>query len=94
MTFGEKIRNELLYHITREAAKISAISSDKIGKYEYLTGGKILPSDQRQFFLIGIHSMQGWRATTRHGFTRKRNTKRLRHTWNLFRKNLKLKDVF
>ena len=44
------------------------------------------------FFKIGIHSMQGWTAT-RHGVTRKRNTKRFRHTWNLFRKNLQLKDV-
>ena len=44
------------------------------------------------FFKIGIHSMQGWTATTRHGVTRKRNTKILRHTWNLFRKNLQLKD--
>ena len=44
-------------------------------------------------FLIGIHSMQGWTATTRHGVTRKRNTKRLRHKGNLFRKNLQLKDV-
>ena len=45
------------------------------------------------FFLIGIHSMQGWTATTGHGITRKRNTKRLRHIGNLFRKNLQLKDV-
>ena len=42
---------------------------------------------------IGIHSMQDWRATTRLGITRKRNTKRLRLTGNLFRKNLQLKDV-
>ena len=42
------------------------------------------------FFLIGIHSMQGWTATTRHGVTRK---KRLQGTENLFRKNLQLKDV-
>ena len=34
--------------------------------------------------LIGIYSMQGWTATTRHGITRKANTKRLRHTGNLF----------
>ena len=40
------------------------------------------------FFLIEIHSMQGWTATTRHGVARKRNTKRLRHAGNLFRKNL------
>ena len=45
------------------------------------------------FFLIGIYSMQGWIATIRHGFTRKRNTKRLKCTGNLFRKNLQLKDV-
>ena len=45
------------------------------------------------FFLIGIHSMQGWTATTRHGVTRKRSTKRLERTGNLFRKNLQLKDV-
>ena len=45
------------------------------------------------FFLIGIHSMQRWTATARHGVTRKRNTKRLKHTGNLFRKNLRLKSV-
>ena len=38
---------------------------------------------------IGVHfPMQDWTATTRHGVTRKRNTKRLRHIGNLFRKNL------
>ena len=37
-------------------------------------------------FLIRIHSMQGWTATTRHWLTRKRSTKRLKHTGNLFRK--------
>ena len=45
------------------------------------------------FFLIGIHSMQGWTATMRHGVTRKRSTKRLEHTGNLFRKNLQLKNM-
>ena len=44
MTIGNKIRDEKLqYDITREAAKISPLSSGKIGKYEYLTGEKILP---------------------------------------------------
>ena len=41
-------------------------------------------------FLIGIHFMQDSTATTRHGVTRKRNTKRLKHTGNLVRKNLQL----
>ena len=45
------------------------------------------------FFLIGIHSMQGRTATASHRVTRKRSTKRLKHTGNLFRKNLQLKDV-
>ena len=45
------------------------------------------------FFLIGIHSTQGWTATTRHGVTRKRSTKRLKHTGNLLRKTLQLIGV-
>ena len=47
------------------------------------------------FFKIGIHSMQDRTATTRHGVTKRKNTKRLRlrHTGNLFRKNRQLKDV-
>ena len=40
------------------------------------------------FLLIGIHSMPGWTATTKHGVTRKRNTKRLSHKGNLSRKKL------
>ena len=37
---------KLQYDINREATKISALSSRKIDKYEYLTGEQILPSDQ------------------------------------------------
>ena len=37
---------KLRYDINREVAKISALSSRKIDKYEYLTGEEILPSDQ------------------------------------------------
>ena len=45
----DKIRDEKLqYDINREAAKISALSSGKIDKYEYLTGEKILPFNERQ----------------------------------------------
>ena len=39
---------KLQYDINREAAKISALSSRKIDKYEYLTGEEILSSNQRQ----------------------------------------------
>ena len=36
------------YHINREAAKISALSTGKIEKYEYLKGEEILPFSRRQ----------------------------------------------
>ena len=49
MTIEDQIKDEeLQYDINREAAKISALSSGKIDKYEYLTGEEILPSNQRQ----------------------------------------------
>ena len=49
MTINDQIRDEKLQQdINREAAKISALSSGKIHKYEYLTGEDILPSNQQQ----------------------------------------------
>ena len=48
MTINDQITDEKLYYINREAAKISALSSGKIHKYEYLTGKDILPSNQQQ----------------------------------------------
>ena len=49
MTIEDQIKDEKLqYDINREAAKISALSSGKIDKYEYLTGEEILPSNQQQ----------------------------------------------
>ena len=49
MTINDQIRDEKLqYEINREAVKISALSSGKIHKYEYLTGEDILPSNQQQ----------------------------------------------
>ena len=49
MTINDQVIDEnLQYNINREAAKISALSSGKIDKYEYLTGEEILPSNQQQ----------------------------------------------
>ena len=49
MIIEDQIRDEKLkYNINRVAAKISALSSGKINKYEYLTGEEILPSNQQQ----------------------------------------------
>ena len=39
---------KLRYDINKEAAKISALSSGKIDKYEYLTGEEILFYNQGQ----------------------------------------------
>ena len=47
MTNDCKIRDKKLqYEFNRKAAKISALSSGKIYRYEYLTGEDILPFDQ------------------------------------------------
>ena len=49
MTINDQIKDEKLqYDINREAAKISALSSGKLHKYEYLTGEDTLPSNQKQ----------------------------------------------
>ena len=49
MVIDDKIRDEKLqYDINREATKISALSSRKNDKDEYLSGDKILTFDQRR----------------------------------------------
>ena len=54
MTINDQIRDEKLqYNINREAAEISAKSSGKFHKYEYLTGEDILPSNQQQIIKQG-----------------------------------------
>ena len=46
MTINDKIGDEKLqYDINWEAAKISALSSDKADKHEYITREKILAPD-------------------------------------------------
>ena len=49
MTSNDQIRDEKLqYDIKIKATEISALSSGKIDKYEYLTGKEILPSNQQK----------------------------------------------
>ena len=48
MTINDQIKDEKLqYDINRDAVKISALSSGKIHKYEYLSGEDILLSNQQ-----------------------------------------------
>ena len=54
MTIEDQVTDEKRqYDINREAAKISALSSGKIDKCEYLTGEEILPSNQQQLIEQG-----------------------------------------
>ena len=49
MTANDKIRDDKMEcDFNWEAAKILALSSWKIDKYEFLTGEEILPPDQRR----------------------------------------------
>ena len=49
MVIDDQIKDEKLqYDINRKSVKISALSSGKIHKYEYLTGEDILLSNQQQ----------------------------------------------
>ena len=49
MAINDQIKAEKLqYDINRETAKISALSSGKLHKYEYITSEDILPSNQQQ----------------------------------------------
>ena len=59
MIIDDKTKYEKIqYDINRETAKISALSSGKIDKFEYLTGEEILPYDQSRIIeqarFIGI----------------------------------------
>ena len=54
MTINDQIRDEKLqYNIKREPTKMSALSSEKLDKYEYLTDKEILPSNQQQIIEQG-----------------------------------------
>ena len=49
MSIDDQIRDEKLqYDINGKAAKVTALSSEKIDKHEYLTGEELLPSNQKQ----------------------------------------------
>ena len=73
MTINDQIRDEKLQHdINRKDAEISALSSDKTDRYEYLTGKELLPSNQQQiieqanftYFLLG-KAFEKQRKTTK-----------------------------
>ena len=61
MTVADKIKDEKMqYDINIEAAKISALSSGKIDKYEYLPGEEILLSDQSRIIEQANFTYSNW----------------------------------
>ena len=65
MTVNDQISDEKpQYDINREAAKIPALSSSKIDKYEYLIGEEILLSDQQQI-IEQAKFTYNWRSRTK-----------------------------
>ena len=67
MTIDNKIRDQKLqYDINREAARVSALSSGKTDKYEYLTGGEILPLE-KQIKTIEHQGQKQLKALEEHG---------------------------
>ena len=62
MTINDKIKDEKLqYDINREAAKISALLSGKIDKYEHITGEEILPSNQSRIIRTSkVYIFSSW----------------------------------
>ena len=48
MSFNGVTTSFTCYYISWKNFQLSAFWSSKIGEYEYLTGGEILPSSQRQ----------------------------------------------
>ena len=58
MKVNDQIRDEKLqYNIYREAAKISALSSGKVHKYEYLTSEDILTSNPIYYHMEWCHKI-------------------------------------
>ena len=96
MITDDQIRDETLqYDINREAAKIWALSSRKIEKYEYLTGEEIVPSNQKQIleqakftysplgkaFVKQIKTVEGQGKKTNWGFKRFKTKRTNKRNW-------------
>ena len=84
MTIDDKIKDEKQQnHIGREAAKISAFSSGKIDKYEYLTDEEILPSNERH---IIKHTQKLVGALKSLNLPKKDEVKQINKLWLYFHK--------
>ena len=72
--------NKPLENISKEQKSVFLIwdfNVNLLNYNEHNQTNEFLDSLASNFFLIGIHPMQGWTATTRHGVTRKKSTKKI-----------------
>ena len=77
MTASEKIKtinkkieqNKAQYNLDRQTAKISALSSGNVGKYEYFTGQDVLPE---KYLLEKVAKLKMYKFTIRY-FAEKAN---------------------
>ena len=99
MSVDEEIRDEKLkYNIYREAAKTSALSSDKVDKFEYFTGRET----EKYYLLIKIEqvyiffSCKSIRKTNKNNWrTKKKQVETLQILKRAEQQKLKsIKDVF
>ena len=84
MAINDKIRDETLqYDVSREAARISLLSSGKIDKYEYLTVEEMLPPDQsriiRKVSLL-ISFRKSFRKRKKYNWTPRRKSNKSNQT--------------
>ena len=88
MTINDQIRDQKLqYSIKREAAKISALSLNKIAKYEYFTGEEInlfIPQLEKAFEkqIKTIENQRKKQVEALKRFKTRRTSERLRKCWN------------
>ena len=78
MTTGNNIRYEKLKcNINKEAAKILALSSSKVDKYDYLTSEEILPFNQSQMIEQAKSTYNFQKTNKNNRRLEKRNKQRL-----------------
>ena len=85
--WNEKVVSSFMFPESLKLANVTPV---------YKKGGSALVSNYRPISVLTTFFCFNWdtlHARLNNGITRKRSTKRLQHTGNLFRKNLQLKDA-
>ena len=87
-----KMHNVKYAHLLKDNIWVADLADMQLNKFNKIIQFQFLLYIIDIFSFFNCDSMQG-RITVRHGVARKRSTKRLKHTENLFRKKLQLTGV-